>query len=135
MDFGSAHKQTKRLLIFETMPLQRSGRDVDVALRAIAEPRRRAILSLVASGELSAGKIAEHFEVSRSAVSQHLQVLKDAGLIIERRDGTRRLYQASEPALAELRTFMEGLWRQSFERAKDVLEEGQGAHDDAAAAG
>jgi DNA-binding transcriptional ArsR family regulator len=116
------------------MPPQRSGLDADVVFRALAEPRRRAILSLVASVELPAGKIAEHFEVTRSAISQHLQVLKDAGLITERRDGTRRLYRASEVTLVELRAFLEGLWRQSFELARDVLEESP-RKDDAAAAG
>ncbi|WP_242907132.1 ArsR/SmtB family transcription factor [Actinomadura terrae] len=106
------------------MPPQRSGLDEDVVFRALAEPRRRAILSLVASAELPAGKIAEHFEVTRSAVSQHLQVLKDAGLVTERRDGTRRLYRASEETLVELRAFLEDLWRQSFEMTRDVLEAG-----------
>ncbi|GAA2079379.1 metalloregulator ArsR/SmtB family transcription factor [Actinomadura alba] len=103
--------------------------------RALAEPRRRAILSLVASVELPAGKIAEHFDVSRSAISQHLQVLKDAGLITERRDGTRRLYRASEVTLVELRTFLEGLWRQSFELARDVLQETPPHKGESAAAG
>lgn len=112
----------------------RPAQDVDVLLRAIAEPRRRAILSLVATEELPAGKIAEHFEITRPAVSQHLQVLKDAGLVTERRDGTRRLYRASDTALAELRTYMEGLWRQSFQLARDSLE-GPAAAGDPAAAG
>ncbi|MUN42697.1 ArsR/SmtB family transcription factor [Actinomadura litoris] len=115
------------------MPPQRSGLDEDVVFRALAEPRRRAILSLVASVELPAGKIAEHFEVTRSAVSQHLQVLKDAGLITERREGTRRLYRASEGTLVELRAVLEGLWRQSFEMARDVLEADSQDAGDAAA--
>lgn len=85
--------------------------------------------------ELPAGKIAEHFDVSRSAISQHLQVLKDAGLITERRDGTRRLYRASEVTLVELRTFLEGLWRQSFELARDVLQETPPHKGESAAAG
>ena len=97
--------------------------------RALAEPRRRAILGLVASTEMPAGKIAEHFDVTRSAVSQHLQVLKDAGLITERRDGTRRLYRASELALRELRGFLEELWQQSFELARDILEDGSAGRD------
>jgi DNA-binding transcriptional ArsR family regulator len=117
------------------MPPQRPSLDADVVFRALAEPRRRAILSLVASAELPAGKIAEHFEVTRSAVSQHLQVLKDAGLIIERREGTRRYYRASEAALGELRAFLEGLWHQSFELARDVLEGGARSGSDSAAAG
>jgi DNA-binding transcriptional ArsR family regulator len=115
------------------MPSQRLGLNADDAFRALAEPRRRAILSLVASAELPAGKIAEHFNVSRSAVSQHIQVLKDAGLITERRDGTRRLYRASEIALIELRASLERLWQQSFELAREILEEGTKDKGDAAA--
>ncbi|HZB33958.1 MAG TPA: metalloregulator ArsR/SmtB family transcription factor [Streptosporangiaceae bacterium] len=98
--------------------------DLDAALRAIAEPRRREILTLIAATELPAGKIAEHFEVTRSAVSQHLHVLKDAGMITERRDGTRRLYRASEAALGELRMFLEELWHDSVDRfAREVVED------------
>lgn len=113
--------------------LRQAGLDADEVFRALAEPRRRAILSLVASMEMPAGRIAEHFDVTRSAVSQHLQVLKDAGLITERRDGTRRLYRASEMALRELRGFLEELWQQSFELARDILDDGSEAGTEAAA--
>lgn len=75
----------------------------DEALRAIAEPRRRAILRLVAHNELAAGEIAAAFDVTRTAISQHLTVLKNAGLLAERRDGTRRLYRARPAGLAGLR--------------------------------
>ncbi|RVX39794.1 DNA-binding transcriptional ArsR family regulator [Nonomuraea polychroma] len=101
-------------------------RDLDGVLRAIAEPRRRAILGLIATNELPAGEIAQHFSVTRSAVSQHLQVLKDAGLITERRDGTRRLYRASEITLGELRAFFEGLWSDSLDRARSLAEGSNG---------
>jgi len=74
----------------------------DEALKAVAEPRRRAILRLVAEDELPAGEIAAAFDVSRTAVSQHLTVLKNAGLLTERRDGTRRLYRARPEGLAGL---------------------------------
>ena len=80
------------------------------ALKAIAEPRRRAILTLVRDGELSAGDIAAQFEVTRPAVSQHLNVLKEAGLVSERRNGTRRLYRARPQGLTELKDFLEGFW-------------------------
>jgi DNA-binding transcriptional ArsR family regulator len=83
---------------------------VETALRAIAEPRRRHILALVRDAELSAGEIASHFDVTRPAVSQHLNVLKEAGLVNERRNGTRRLYRARPEGLAELREFLEGFW-------------------------
>ncbi|HEY0248402.1 MAG TPA: metalloregulator ArsR/SmtB family transcription factor [Gryllotalpicola sp.] len=75
-------------------------------LRAIAEPRRRAILRLVADGELTAGQIADAFDVSRPAVSQHLTVLKEAGVIAERREGTRRMYRARPQGLAALRSLL-----------------------------
>src|SRR5678809_1590318 len=78
--------------------------------KAIAEPRRQAILRLVRDGELSAGEIASHFDVTRPAVSQHLTVLKEAGLVDERRNGTRRLYRARPEGLADLKAFLEEFW-------------------------
>jgi DNA-binding transcriptional ArsR family regulator len=100
---------------------------VEAALRAIAEPRRRRILELVRDVELSAGEIASEFDVTRSAVSQHLTVLKRAGLLEERRDGTRRLYQARAEGLADLRAFLERFWGEGLERLKLAaeLEEGR----------
>lgn len=85
----------------------------DEALKAIAEPRRRAILRLVADEELPAGEIAAAFEVSRTAVSQHLTVLKNAGLLTERRDGTRRLYRARPEGLDGLRQLLSDMWASS----------------------
>jgi DNA-binding transcriptional ArsR family regulator len=84
--------------------------ETDEVLRAIAEPNRRAILQLVATDEMAAGEIAARFAVTRPAISQHLSILKDAGLISERRDGTRRLYRARPEGLAELRTFLAQMW-------------------------
>jgi DNA-binding transcriptional ArsR family regulator len=95
---------------------------VDEVARAIAEPRRRDILELVMSGELSAGEIASSFEVTRPAVSQHLTVLKEAGLLSERRDGTRRLYRARPEGLAELRDFLDRFWSDRLERLKHAAE-------------
>jgi len=83
---------------------------VEAALRAIAAPHRRRILALVRDEELAAGEIAAHFDVTRPAVSQHLNVLKEAGLVSERRNGTRRLYRARPEGLAELKAFLEGFW-------------------------
>jgi DNA-binding transcriptional ArsR family regulator len=83
---------------------------VEAAVKAIAAPRRRQILTLVRDGELSAGEIASHFDVTRPAVSQHLNVLKEAGLVSERRNGTRRLYRARPEGLAELKDFLEEFW-------------------------
>jgi DNA-binding transcriptional ArsR family regulator len=83
---------------------------VEAALKAIAGSRRRQILALVRDGELAAGEIAAHFDVTRPAVSQHLNVLKEAGLVSERRNGTKRLYRARPEGLAELREFLEEFW-------------------------
>jgi DNA-binding transcriptional ArsR family regulator len=80
---------------------------VEAAIRAIAERHRREIVRLVRDTELTAGQIASHFEVSRPAVSQHLRILKDSGLVTERRQGTRRYYKARVEGLAELRAFLE----------------------------
>jgi DNA-binding transcriptional ArsR family regulator len=88
---------------------------MEAALRAIAEPRRRQILELVREQELSAGAIASQFDVSRPAISQHLGVLKEAGLVDERRNGTQRLYRARPQGLSELKTFLDGFWDEKLE--------------------
>jgi DNA-binding transcriptional ArsR family regulator len=95
---------------------------MEAALKAIAAPRRRQILSLVGVGELSAGEIASHFDVSRPAVSQHLNVLKEAGLVSERRNGTRRLYSVRPEGLAELKEFLERFWDPRLEAFKREAE-------------
>ena len=95
---------------------------MDAALRAIAEPNRRRILVLVRNDELSAGEIAAHFDVTRPAVSQHLTVLREAGLVSERRDGTRRLYRARAEGLEELRKFLEDFWDERLARLKAEAE-------------
>jgi DNA-binding transcriptional ArsR family regulator len=89
---------------------------LDLALRAIAEPRRWEILSLVRERELAAGEIASHFDVTRPAISQHLGVLKAAGLVVERREGTKRLYRARPEGLSEIRAFLEAFWDDSLQR-------------------
>lgn len=84
---------------------------MDDAVRAIGEPRRREILRLLMARELPAGTIAERFpDVSRPAVSQHLRVLKEAGLVTARRDGTRRLYRADPVRVARLRAYLDTFW-------------------------
>jgi DNA-binding transcriptional ArsR family regulator len=83
---------------------------MESALKAIAEPRRREILRLVRDTELSAGEIASRFEISWPAISQHLGVLKEAGLVSERRNGTRRLYRARPEGLEDLKAFLEEFW-------------------------
>jgi DNA-binding transcriptional ArsR family regulator len=95
---------------------------MEAALKAIAEPRRRQILALVRDEELPAGEIAAHFDVSRPAVSQHLNVLKEAGLVSERRNGTRRLYRARPEGLVELKVFLEGFWDDRLDALKREAE-------------
>ena len=95
---------------------------MEAALKAIAAPHRRQILSLVRDDELSAGEIASHFDVTRPAVSQHLNVLKEAGLVSERRNGTRRLYRARPEGLVELRTFLDEFWGVRLEALKREAE-------------
>ncbi|WP_312858335.1 ArsR/SmtB family transcription factor [Pseudonocardia pini] len=96
---------------------------LDDMFRALAEPRRRDILRLVADTERAAGEIAAEFEVSRTAVSQHLTVLRESGLISERREGTRRLYRARREALRELQKALDGIWSGALDRAKALVEE------------
>ena len=99
---------------------------MDAALKALAEPRRREILRLVWMRELPATDIADHFtEVTRPAISQHLAVLKTAGLVTERRDGTRRLYRADRNEMKNLRKFLDEFWTSELERLRDVAEAAQ----------
>ena len=100
--------------------------EADDALRALAEPRRRAILQLVAHEELAAGQIAAAFDVTRPAVSQHLTVLKQAGLLIERRDGTRRLYRARAEGLDQLRRLLDDMWAGALYTARRLVEAERG---------
>ena len=95
---------------------------MEAALKAIAEPNRRRILRLVRDDELPAGEIAAHFEITRPAVSQHLAVLKEAGLVDERRNGTRRLYRARLEGLEQLREFLDDFWGARLEALKREAE-------------
>jgi len=95
---------------------------MEATLKAIAEPRRRQILELVRDGELSAGEIAGHFDVTRPAISQHLGVLKEAGLVSERRNGTRRLYLARPEGLRELQAFLDRFWDERLDTLRREAE-------------
>lgn len=99
-------------------------------LQVLAAPRRLRIVELVWDQELAAGDIAAEFDVSWSAVSQHLSVLKAAGFVTERREGTRRLYRADKVALGPLRAVVEDHWRNSLGRIKDLAEAEQRKMDD-----
>ena len=85
-----------------------------MALAALADPTRRRIFERVLTAPQPVGAIADGLPVSRPAVSQHLKVLKEAGLIRERRQGTRRLYVADPQTLGELRTAIEAMWRDAL---------------------
>ena len=92
-------------------------------IQAIAEPTRLAILKMVRRNEMPAGRIAEKFKgITRPAVSQHLRVLKDAGLVSERREGTRRLYSLRPEGFAPLRALLEDFWDTKLERLKAAAE-------------
>ena len=95
---------------------------MDAQLRALAGPRRREILELVRDRELSAGEIAAHFDVTRPAISQHLTVLRESGLVAERRDGTRRLYRANSAGLVGLKQFVDRFWDTGLDRLKQAAE-------------
>ncbi|MDP9275638.1 MAG: metalloregulator ArsR/SmtB family transcription factor [Chloroflexota bacterium] len=93
------------------------------AFAALGEPRRREILRLVSSKELSVGDIARRFDVTRPAISQHLRVLKEAGLVTERRDGTKRLYRARPETIAQLWASLEVFWSESLRTLKAAAED------------
>ena len=98
---------------------------------AIAQPTRREILRLLVDGELSAGSVASRFAVTQPAISQHLRVLREAGLVNERREGTRRLYRVRPEGLTDLHSFLAGFFDERLERLKDAAEaeERSGARD------
>jgi DNA-binding transcriptional ArsR family regulator len=97
---------------------------------AIAQPTRREILRLLSDGELSAGAVASRFEVTQPAISQHLKVLREAGLVSERREGTRRLYTVRPEGLGDLQSFLAQVLPAGLERLKQAAEEEErrGAH-------
>src|ERR671925_1318045 len=95
-------------------------------LGLLGDPTRRAIFELLARRACSVGEIAERLPVSRPAVSQHLRVLKEAGLVTERQNGTRRLYRVDPDGLAELREYLEGFWEEALASFKAAAEAEEG---------
>jgi DNA-binding transcriptional ArsR family regulator len=93
-------------------------------LRAIADPGRRQILLLVRDRERAAGEIAAQFDVSWPAISQHLRVLRQAGLVTERREGAKRFYRARPEGLREVRDYLDGFWDERLEQLKREVERG-----------
>jgi DNA-binding transcriptional ArsR family regulator len=94
----------------------------EAALAALAEPRRRAILMLVRDGPHSVNEIAAHFDVTQQAVSQHLQVLNDAGLVAVSPVGQRRLYAVRTEGLESVRELLEQMWPQRLQNLKHAIE-------------
>ncbi|GAA3782334.1 ArsR/SmtB family transcription factor [Streptomyces chiangmaiensis] len=92
------------------------------AVRAVAEPRRREILRLVWDAELSAGEIAERFDVTFGAVSQHLKVLRDSGLVTLRREGKKRFYRADHEALGPLADYLRSMWSAKLDTLAELAE-------------
>jgi DNA-binding transcriptional ArsR family regulator len=90
--------------------------------QVLAEPRRRDMLALLAADERTAGDIARRFDVTRQAVSQHLQILLEAGLIRERREGTRRWYRARPEGLADVRAYVDAMWPSALGDLKAAAE-------------
>jgi len=94
----------------------------DAVLRALADPHRREIVRLVRDTEMPAGQIAANFALTQQAVSQHLMVLKRAGVLEERRDGTRRLYRFRRASLEPVQELLDEFWPDALERLRDVVE-------------
>jgi DNA-binding transcriptional ArsR family regulator len=94
----------------------------DAVLRALADPHRREIIRLTRDAELAAGQIAANFALTQQAVSQHLMVLKRAGLVEERREGTRRLYRFRRQSLEPVREMLDEFWPDALARLKRAVE-------------
>lgn len=97
-----------------------------LALQALGDPTRRAIVEYLAQHPSAVGDLAERLPVSRPAVSQHLKVLKGAGLVTEQRDGNRRIYWLDLDAVVELRDYLDGFWDRALSAFKVRAEEGRG---------
>jgi len=93
------------------------------ALQALGDPTRRSVLEELRDGPHAVGEIAARLPVSRPAVSQHLRVLKEAGLVTERQNGTRRLYRVDPDGLAEVREYLEGFWEEALANFKAAAEQ------------
>ena len=103
-----------------------AGVSAEAALSALAEPRRRAMLLLVRDEPRSVNEIAEHFDITQQAVSQHLKVLRDAGLVAVRPQGQRRLYVVRPEGLESLEAFLAQLWPAGLARLKNAVESDDG---------
>jgi DNA-binding transcriptional ArsR family regulator len=93
-------------------------------LDALGDPTRRAIFERVADSARPVGELARDLPVSRPAVSQHLKVLKEAGLVTDRRDGSRRIYELDPDGVGALRAYLDRFWNQALAAYKEVVEKG-----------
>ena len=91
-------------------------------LSALGDPTRREIFERLGRGPQAVGELARNLPVSRPAVSQHLKVLKDAGLVIDRADGTRRLYQLNPTGIEAMRSYFDTIWNQALIAFKEAVE-------------
>lgn len=96
---------------------------IEKVIQAIAEPRRRKILYLVRGGELTSSAIASHFDISAPAISQHLKVLEESGLVVVRRSGTKRYYSIRREGFAEIKQYIDRFWDDSLLLLKEAAEE------------
>jgi DNA-binding transcriptional ArsR family regulator len=96
---------------------------IEKTIHALTEPRSRDILYLVRDGELTSSAIASHFDISAPAVSQHLKVLEESGLVVVRRDGTKRYYRIRREGFADLKNYIDRFWDDSLLRLKEAAEE------------
>jgi DNA-binding transcriptional ArsR family regulator len=96
--------------------------DVSSQFPALADGTRRAVFEALAAGPRSVAELAAEFPVSRPAVSQHLKVLQDAGLVRFERDGTRNIYEIDPDGLASLRDYLDGLWTRALRDLKSLAE-------------
>jgi DNA-binding transcriptional ArsR family regulator len=95
---------------------------VSTAFEALGDPQRRAILTLLADGGQSVGEMAEQLPISRPAVSRHLRLLKEAGLVVEEPQGTKRIYRLHDEGVAEVQEFFAGVWGEAVARFRIVAE-------------
>ena len=100
------------------------------SIQALGDPTRRTVFERLREGPRSVGDLAAGLPVSRPAVSQHLRVLKEAGLVRERREGTRNFYSVNGDGLAELRAYFEGFWDEALTAFKAAAENDQGGEED-----
>jgi DNA-binding transcriptional ArsR family regulator len=94
-------------------------------MHALGDPTRRAIFELLADGPRAVGDLADQLPVTRPAVSQHLKVLKEAGLVTDRADGTRRLYQINPEGVGTLRAYLDRFWDRALASYKQAVEQAQ----------